>query len=425
MKYLLAAIFALGILAAAVFSSFGYSTVAENIGSTQVADRYDDLARGIVEYGTLSYYPDPSPTVLRMPLYPCLLALCKIAASGRASLLEVALQCLLHGATTMLAAALALRVSGKRSALLTGIFCAFHPLLLWYSNRIVIESLSTFLFTAITLSAVIYWQKPSSLRASATGLAIGIGLWCKAVFLPLLFILPLVMFLKKERKNFGRDALLLIATGLLVISPWLVRNYHLTKRWPMFQALILSLKNLYVSDSFVDHACASPFGYAELIARLDYGGMQQGLTHADSLKTSAWLESRQDVVLTNASVTRYLHNPGFLLKKIGINGIWFWTLASSWKVSLLFGLLQVVLLTFVVLGVARLLRTGNWMCVGMLPVWLSLAYVLPHLPVYALARFSVIIIPVLLAVAVSTFVQRSSVIGLGLSQSGPGKVSSP
>jgi hypothetical protein len=37
----------------------------------------------------------------------------------------------------------------------------------------------------------------------------------------------------------------------------------------------------------------------------------------------------------------------------------------------------------------------------MVVVWLSLAYMLSHLPVYALARFSVVIIPSLVAAAVA------------------------
>ena len=65
------------------------------------------------------------------------------------------------------------------------------------------------------------------------------------------------------------------------------------------------------------------------------------------------------------------------------------------------GLLQGALLIAVVSGVFRLVRRGTGTHAIMVVVWLSLAYMLSHLPVYALARFSVVIIPSLVAAAVA------------------------
>ncbi len=397
MRPLLAGIALLGVVSSLLFSLFGYGGIAENLGNSLVTDRYDDLARGIVETGTLAYFPDVSPTVSRTPLYPLQLALCMELTGGRYTAMALALQALMHGGTSVLAALLAFRLRGRRAALVAGILCALHPALLWYSARLVIETQSTFLFTLIALAAVLYWQAPSVKRAMLTGAGIGLGLWCKAVFLPLLIALPVMIAVRGLQRR--REGLVMLATALLIISPWLLRNYALTGRWPLFQALVGY--NLYVSDSFVDHAAVSPFGYAGLIARLDYGGMDEGLSASDSLHSPAWLESQRDLLLSRRSIRRYCDDPIFLLKKAGLNAVWFWTLASSWKASLIMGLLQGALLIAVVSGVFPLVRRGTRTHAIMVVVWLSLAYMIPHLPVYALARFSVVIIPSLVAAAVA------------------------
>src|SRR5512140_640034 len=65
---------ALAVVIAASCSLLLYPEVAGSLNNKITTDRYDELGLGLYHNGTLSFYPDPQPTVLRAPLYPALLA---------------------------------------------------------------------------------------------------------------------------------------------------------------------------------------------------------------------------------------------------------------------------------------------------------------------------------------------------------------
>jgi 4-amino-4-deoxy-L-arabinose transferase-like glycosyltransferase len=395
--------FGLAILASILFSFVVYPNIADSLGSSRSADRYDHLAQGILSFGTLSYYPASAPTVLRPPLYPLLLAGCMVTGGEHFILLALLLQAILHGITVMVAARLALVFADRRAALVTGILCALHPMLLWYSGRLVIETLSTLLFTLSVFGAVRYRLQPSFFRAALAGATIGIGLWCKAVYASLLIAVPAALLPRPNGRRAWRDAAVVVCAGMLVITPWLVRNFTLTGRWPLFQALVGY--NLFMSDAFVAHAGESPFGYAVLAEKVDYEGMRRGLSAADSLHPVAWQEARLDAVLTQWSIDRYREDPGFFVKKLAFNTVWMWTLGSSTAVSLVLTVVQGGLLLLLVFYLPGVVRREGWHCVMLVPVWVCLVYTAVHLPVYALGRFSLVLVPSLLAVTVAA--QRS------------------
>jgi 4-amino-4-deoxy-L-arabinose transferase-like glycosyltransferase len=381
-------------------------------GTGLVTDQYDLLARGLSEYGTLCFHPDPSPTVLRAPLFPVLLACCMRLAGERWELASLLLQALLHAVCGALVSFTAFRVSGRRAAIVAAVVCALHPTMLWYSSRLLVETTSTLLFTLCVLSAVRYRMRPTMLRAIWAGAAIGAGLWCKAVFAPLLLAVPAAMFLSDRRGSGLRDGVVALAVAVLIISPWLARNASLTGRPLLLQAL--TGFNMHVSDSFVEQAASSPFAYEPLFRRVDFGPTRPLKRPGEREHTLAWREARTDVELLGASLDRYAEDPGFLLKKIAWNAWWFWCQGSTRNATLLLGAMQGVLLLLVLRAGRVLRRRDGWGSPLLLPLWMAGAYMLAHLPVYAIGRFSVILVPSLVLTAVSLMSDTPPVAGRGV-----------
>jgi hypothetical protein len=169
-------------------------------------------------------------------------------------------------------------------------------------------------------------------------------------------------------------------------------------RWGIVQAL--TGYNFYVGDRFVERYADSPLSYASISARTDFSRMDEGLPMQVTQASGARREVLQDAWLLSRSLDHYLRDPGFLLTKLAANAIMFWTLGSTPTVSLVTIILQAPLLFFFVRSVARLAKRRGLLCPGCLPVWFIATYFAIHLPVYALARFSVVFIPTMIAFAV-------------------------
>jgi hypothetical protein len=77
----------------------------------------------------------------------------------------------------------------------------------------------------------------------------------------------------------------------------------------------------------------------------------------------------------------------------------FWSLGSTPFVSIFTIVLQLPLLYFFIRSAVRWIKRDGPFCAACIPLWLVVVYFVIHLPVYALARFSVVFIPTMLAFA--------------------------
>jgi len=377
------------------FSVFVYPRVAAEISNERVGDRYDRLASGLLNHGTLAYYPDTEPTTVRTPLYPLLLALCMGAAGEAYEFPALMLQAMLHASTVLLLTRLLLGFAGPRPAFAAGLLCAVHPVLLWYSVRFVIETLLTLLFTLALFAAVRYWMRPSAARAVAAGACLGLGLWCKAVFAPLI-VLFTAMVLMRGISAGRRHAAAVLLTSVLLISPWLVRNGLLTGEWPLLQTVIGL--NLRVSDSMIDHfSRADPLSLLELNRGVDYTELNRRLDAGKAYIPLARREALRDSELIKSRLSRYAGDPLFLAKKVGLNAMWFWALGSDRTVTLFMAFLQGCLLSLCIAFGFRLTAKRRLSPLVLIAASFAAAYYVPHMFVFALGRFSVPLIPSLIA----------------------------
>ena len=106
----------------------------------------------------------------------------------------------------------------------------------------------------------------------------------------------------------------------------------------------------------------------------------------------------------------------FLLKKMVYNFLMFWTLGETKQKSAFISLLQLPVLALFLVYVIRILRRNRLKTVQGMHVSLVFLYFGFHLPVFAFARLSVVLVPVMLVYAFSVF---EPVLGrLGLSAGG-------
>ena len=384
-------------LLAALCSFLIYPEVAGQLNNRITTDRYDELGLGVYHNGTLSFYPDPEPTVLRGPVYPYLLA--GVFSLGEQLLpfsLQV-VQAILHGLTCLLSYYIGKALCGPRRAPVVALLAAVHPYLLWYAGRMVIETVSILLFTLIVFCVLRLLAKPTLIRAMLTGIAIGAGVLCKSTYLPFLFLVPLLLYFSRPRRASFMHALLVAVFSIATIAPWIVRNHEASGRWGVVQAL--TGYNFYVGDRFSERYLESPLSYATIIARTDFSKMDEGLPDQVRQARGARREVLQDEWLFKMSLDRYWREPGFLIAKIAANAAMFWSLGSTPFVSIFTIVLQLPLLYFFIRSAVRSIKRDGPFCAACIPLWLVVVYFVIHLPVYALARFSVVFIPTMLAFA--------------------------
>jgi len=110
----------------------------------------------------------------------------------------------------------------KKVSLWATFLCACHPILIFYVGNILSETLGLFL---LALFLFVFLHGKESAHSWGGGVLFGVLLLCRA---PLIFFLPFVMFhIVREKERPFRSVLGFVVALLLVLSPWIVRNYRL------------------------------------------------------------------------------------------------------------------------------------------------------------------------------------------------------
>lgn len=190
---------------------------------------YHALAVNLLRYGEYTYTPGGTPTSLRPPLYPALVAaVYSVAGEGNLAavrLLQAAISLLTVGA----AFALGRSVVSKRAAYwLAGLLC-FYPSLLAYNNLLLTEVLFTFLLTLACLLTVLGLQRSSIGLFAAVGLILGLAALTRSVvwMAPPFLAAFLFFFLRGNWSGRLVAPMALLLTFAATIAPWAVRNTKL------------------------------------------------------------------------------------------------------------------------------------------------------------------------------------------------------
>jgi 4-amino-4-deoxy-L-arabinose transferase-like glycosyltransferase len=128
------------------------------------------------------------------------------------------------------------RAGGDRVGLLAAGIAAVHPILIAADGSLMSETLYGFWVALAMLAAYHFLDEPTSIRGVALGVPIGLAALTRGEGLLLLFFLALPVAWIASRRR-AAHAAAIFAAALLVVTPWLARN------WITFDRPVLTSTN--------------------------------------------------------------------------------------------------------------------------------------------------------------------------------------
>jgi 4-amino-4-deoxy-L-arabinose transferase-like glycosyltransferase len=229
--------------------------------------RHDELhylfmAYNLKQHGVISHHRTereiPRPTYRREPLYPILLAGFLLPYGGNdlkqggpACFLEAGtcpglirylktLNILLHILLAVATGWAAYMLTARRVPAVAATIClALYTGFIAESNLFYSETLAAlFLLLTSTLLYLAFFDKRPRLYASACGVALGLLLLTKAAFYYILVVLLVLLAVLSVMRLFGFLRWSIVGRWALiagiawsVITPWMIRNHHITGQW--------------------------------------------------------------------------------------------------------------------------------------------------------------------------------------------------
>lgn len=350
---------------------------------------YGQIARGFVDHGFTTL------TRRAASLYPEFIAV--VYRFGGDNLAVELFQCLFHTGTCLLAFALGTRLYNARTGLLSGLFCALHPMLLRYVGDLHMETLLTFMCTLTVWCAVRFHREPTVRNGVLLGAVGMIATLTKGVILPYLAVFGAIRLGIALRQRSGRALAAVIAMGVtmtLILAPWTYRNYRVT-------AGRFVLLTPGTSDSFLR-------GY--IFTRTEFATLQKPpYTDAENesndwfrrIAKEAGTEWLLDEVVdeeNNARVAKQMivSRPLETIRKCVVGLFTFWYEMTSLKNSLVPAILAMVAWGLAAVGLKRALDERRPVWLLLLPILVMNVFVAVLIP---LGRYSVPILPCLMILA--------------------------
>ena len=192
-------------------------------------DGYDRIAVHWTETGIYSLERG-TPTALRLPLYPALIALSRFAGEAAYPWTAMLLQAALSVWTGVLLFRTSTHLFGRRvAALAVGLFI-FHPQVNNFIFRCATETLFVFLVVALAHEATRFVQTRRGGHLVGASAYLGLSLLTRSTLAPLAWLcLPVLLGWsfagrREMARRLGWTAAA-TATALLILAPWLARNW--------------------------------------------------------------------------------------------------------------------------------------------------------------------------------------------------------
>jgi len=399
-------IFFLALGLSLLFSLVIYPKLAGPYDAVLDPDGYGSIGRGIWTYGEFCYIEDKGVTVFRGPVYPYFLAATLFISNGSWPQAAQITQCVFFGATCLLVYFMAGRMWGAKVGGWAGLVCAVHPLLIWYTSRIWIDSLLSFLFTLLMLSVLLLYERPVLMRAVFVGITLGICILAKSNFIPIALVLTFMLLVERIISIQHAISILLVA-GLLVL-PWTLRNYYVTGT--LIPVHIGAGVNVSEGDTRAEHASEYPLEFGPIFEQYHKPKLQHIVDTSGVIsdENPRWKnEVDIDRVLVKESFDRYRRDPSFLAWKVGYNTWQYWIGSQTKLKTIVVTILQVPLLLLFAIGIAKGLRSPLSRLVLTQLAVIMVYYVL-HLPMEGQARYSLALLPTMVGFAVLPLLRTSA-----------------
>ena len=369
-------------------------------------DGYDLLAANIVAGNGYRFFPDTAMTLMREPGYPVFLAgMFRIFGEGQIPVKLTNL--LLALSTALLMIRITRRVSNNQVVIfLSPILFFFHPATIIAESRGGVEVLFTFLITLFTLTLYRSIEDNKYQNYVVSGGVLGLTVLVKGtpMLFPLFLLFYLLAFRSQENSKIAifRNIGLMMFAMIVVLSPWIIRNYTLTgKLIPTASVLGVSAhagqyicSHLSYDKSFVDLDTDAALERSKLAERLGLrfkaGYYQMFYSTNDELEFSSYLLKRV--------AAEYQASPILLAKCIGYNLFNFWFAGKTWKSTCINLVVQLPYIILAILGAILFMRGNQLRTIA--PLVLIIVYIVAvHIPILSQARYSVPIIPSLCVLA--------------------------
>jgi 4-amino-4-deoxy-L-arabinose transferase-like glycosyltransferase len=393
-----------GLALSLAFTFIVYPAITDTHHAVLDPDSHGPLGFGLWKYHTFSYYPSTEPASSRGPMYPAFIAGMLALTGGWWPYSVQLAQCVLFGLLCALVFWTARTLWDPPRAVLAAALCAIDPLLIWYTSRILIETLMLLLFTGLIASVVLVKRRPTPWTALLVGAMLGLCVMTKSIYTPFLLLTPLLLLLPFGKPVRPTLAALVLVSGIILVAPWTVRNGRLTGIYT--PEVGNTGFTLHQGNDFVEDFAKAPFSVSGLhvfsIAR-----MREESDSFDLPPDLTGLRQRNalDAARRKMALEKLEQSPGFFLKKIVYDSFLFWTLGDSAGKSIFIASFQLPLLAaFCATLIVRrglLLRGAAGICAALIAL-----FYFAHLPTIALARYSVVLVPAMLIVAVGLAAPR-------------------
>ncbi len=371
-------------------------------------DLYDQIGNNIANGNGYRVEPNMSATMMREPGYPLFLALVFKIGGHRLVAARFA-NVLLALGVVLLLMRLTYHITGdEAAALLAPLLFLFYPATLIAEARGGVEI--GFIFVVMLFMLFLYHaiEKGEPWRFYTAGMLLGAATLVRSEILsfPLLLLVYLILTTRGAAPRFKAFiGIAALSLGLFVaISPWILRNYILTKEFVPTASVagmaaqegLYTCQHLSLDGAFAQAQLDAGKERARLASQLGIpfvGRYYYQLFYkpADELKFSR--------ALLKGAVAQYRADPMLLARCGEMNFLFnFWFLGKNWRTTWLNMALQAPLLAMAMFGVVLLRRRRLLRKIG--PLLTFILYVpFVHAPIIAHARHSMATLPFLVILA--------------------------
>jgi 4-amino-4-deoxy-L-arabinose transferase-like glycosyltransferase len=392
-----AAIVLVGLQKVGGFFAWSYSVDARD------ADLYKSIAKNLERGNGYRVDADMGPTMIREPGYPLFLAAALKLGGDGIQIARVGCVVLAFGAALVLLLLTRKITSDATTALAAALLFLLYPGTLVAEARAGIEMpaiLTVMLFMLALFSAV---EKGSLWWYWAAGLLLGVAVLVRSqvlLFPPVLLVY--LLFASKSTRERVKVTLRIAALGLgmvVVVSPWIIRNYRLAHKLAPIATVagIAAQEGLYACENTSD---GTPFFLAQTRAGFERAQVARQLGMAFKGPYYQLFYSPQDELAFNQALlsgvaTEYRSHPELLARCSAKNLFFnFWFLGKTRQTTLLNVVLQAPLLGLALTGVLILWKRGLLHKTGIVLLYTFYIPVV-QAPIIAHARHSMFIVPFL------------------------------
>jgi 4-amino-4-deoxy-L-arabinose transferase-like glycosyltransferase len=374
----------------------------------ELGDLYDLIAKNLDQGNGFRADARMSETMLREPGYPLFLAgISKLGGGYSMRTARVGCVLLAFGAALMLLR-LTRKITGdSRIALLAALLFLLYPGILVAETRAGIEIPCIFTMMLFMLALHGAVKKGSLWRYGAAGLLLGTAVMVRSeVLLFPALLLVYLLFAAKGWAERGRivGAIAVLAFGTVVVmSPWIIRNYRLVHSFVPTATIsgLAAQAGLYTCENT---SPGEPFSLADGEAGIERKEIARQLGLPSIGPYFQLFYTPQDELtfyraLLNRASTEYRSHPEVLARCASRNLFFnFWFLGKTPKSVLLNVIMQVPLLAMALAGVVVLWKRRLLHTVAIILLYIVYIPAL-HAPMVAEARYSILIVPFLIILA--------------------------